>query len=63
MTPEQKSLFEQLGRNPAFKQWLQAQDAKLIEVLKKNANVEQLHKAQGAIALVDDMKLASGLNK
>lgn len=64
MTPEQKQqLFEQLGRHPVFQQWLAAQEAKWIGVLKANTCIEQLCKAQGAIALVDEMKAMAGLNK
>jgi hypothetical protein len=63
MNPEQRQLFEQLGRRPEFQQWLAAQEARWIGVLKQNTNIEQLCKAQGAIALVDEMRGLAGLNK
>lgn len=63
MTPEQKQLFEQLGRNPAFRQWLGEKESQRISVLKRNTNIEQLCQAQGGLMLVDEMRAAAGLDK
>lgn len=61
LTPQEQQLFEQLGHSPVFREWLKKREAERLLVLKRNTVVEQLCQAQGAMALVDDMKTAAGI--
>jgi hypothetical protein len=53
ITPEEQALFEQLGRNPVFRAWLQKESDTRIKVLKVNTKLEQLCQAQGAMQVLD----------
>lgn len=63
LTPEQKHIFEQLGRNPDFRVWLAGEEAQANKVLKANQNAWQLAQAQGAVQLIERIQVHCGLNK
>lgn len=48
-------LFEQLSRQPRFKQWIQGQLDKEYTVLCQMNDVEQLRRAQGRAQLLKSM--------
>lgn len=52
---KEAELFEALGRNEVFKAWLQQKLAAQVEVLVKNNDVVQLHRAQGGSQLIQTM--------
>jgi len=62
LTEAQKQVFEQLGRNPDFRAWLHAEEATQIKVLKVHPVGDQLYKAQGRVALIDQIKVHCGLS-
>lgn len=61
LTPDEKQLFEQLGRNPYWLGWLAKLEQSQIKVLKVNPNPVQLAQAQGQAQLIDAMKAISGV--
>ena len=59
LNPNEQQLFEQLGRNPVFREWLvKAQQAEL-KVLKNNVSIEQVLRAQGATRILDSIEAAT----
>lgn len=56
LTPDEQHLFEQLGRNPVFMQWLDKMEAPQLKVLKVNTKLEQLCQAQGQMAVLDEIR-------
>lgn len=61
LKPDQKQLFEQLARRQEFVEWLQAEEATAIKVLKVNQDPVQLAQAQGAVRLIDRIKDHCGI--
>lgn len=57
LTPQQKQLFEQLGTNRPFLEWLAGEEADQIKVLKANHSPVTLAQAQGAAQLIDRIRL------
>lgn len=56
VSPETKQLFEQLARRPEFTSWLDQKETAKTQVLKKNSDLVQLARAQGATELIDEMR-------
>lgn len=56
VTAEQQQVFRQLGMNPDFLKWLADEIAAQDKVLRKNPDLHQLHRAQGAVAVLDEIK-------
>lgn len=51
---DEKDLFEQLANNSRFRRWLGDKQDEWTLILKK-ASVENVPRAQGALAVLDDM--------
>ena len=65
MTPAHElELFAQLRGLPRFAEWLGAQEAQAVTVLKSNLDLAAIHQAQGKAQLIDRMKnMLAGANK
>lgn len=57
--PKEHELLQALGRNPDWHSLLSRLEAEQIKVLKANATLEILCRAQGAAQLIDSFRAAS----
>lgn len=58
LTDGQRQVFQQLGMNPEFLAWLKARQSEQIKVLKSHPVDVQLHRAQGAAGILDEIEAA-----
>jgi hypothetical protein len=59
LNAEEQELMQRIGRNPVWQSLLQKRSDAQVSVLKKNSNLEQLCRAQGAVAELDFLQEAS----
>lgn len=56
LTDAQKRLFAALATNREFNEWLDAQEAATLKVLKRNTEPPVLHQAQGSLQTIDSLR-------
>lgn len=52
---EELELFDYLSRNAQFRVWLEGKLSGVVDILMQSSDVEQLRKAQGQSALLQQM--------
>lgn len=56
LTAAQARLFEALARNRDFQDWLNATEAKTLQVLKRNGEPQMIYQAQGTCQFIDSVR-------
>lgn len=54
--PKEAELFDSLLRLPRFREWVDEQLERQIDVLVVNPDMDAIHKAQGAAAFIKSIK-------